>query len=127
MNEKEMALRVARSFMLAKARPSDMFAAVFFDIRQKAKDLKKKWSDEAKNKIEATLLNDLRTKGLEVEGKLSLGQYRGSKFVTSAKLKVKPVTQEQANKLLAYLQKKYSPKYKLKNLSEDGTADFNIR
>ena len=121
-----MASRVARS-VLAKSRPNDLFAGEFFDLREKVKKLKNDESEKLRAKMEKALLSDLRGKKLTVEGKVSLGQYRGSKFVTSAKLRVGKLTQEQADKLLTYLRGKYSPKFKLKGLSEDGIAEFNIR
>lgn len=118
--------RVAYS-ILSKSKPSDMFAGEFYDLRERIKKLKSIESEKLRVKMEKTLLGDLRGKGLTVEGGLSLGQYRGSKFVTSAKLKVGRLTQEQAGKLLRYLQQKYSPKFKLKSFAEDGIATYNIR
>lgn len=122
-----IASRVAHS-ILAKARPNDMFAGEFFDLREKLKRLKNEESEKLRAKMERALLADLRGKKLAVEGKVSLGQYRGSKFVTSAKLKVGKLTQAQADKLLTYLRGKYSPKYKLKSFKEgEGIAFYNIR
>jgi hypothetical protein len=120
---------VTASFFLAKDRPSDLFAGTFFDIREKAKQLKNQWEDEAAANIEKTLLADLSQAGISViDFKISLGQYRGSRFVTSAKLNANTGTRENAEKLLAHLQAKYSPKFKLKNFSEtDGSAEYNVR
>jgi len=119
--------KVAASYM-AKTRPADMFAGVFFDVRQKAKGLKSQWEDEAATYLQKTLIKDLKGRGLTVTGlKVSLGQYRGSRFVTSAKMEVSRLDKGQAQELLKYLQTKYSPKYKLKSLSEDGIANYNVR
>jgi len=121
---------VAVSFFLAKERPSDLFGAVFFDIREKAKKLKTQWEDQAVTGIQRALIEDLtKNRGLSVvDFKLSLGKYRGSRFVTSAKLKVKVDTEQQAQELLKHLQTKFSPKYKLKNFdSESGVASYNVR
>ena len=120
---------ITASFFLAKARPDDMFAGVFFDIREKAKALKQKWEEEARNHVEKALISDLKGSGVPVlDLKVSLGQYRGSRFVTSAKLKVKVDSKAKAEKLLKYLQTKYSPKYKLKSFNEDsGEAEYNVR
>jgi hypothetical protein len=128
-----MASRVAFFVMTAKERPDDLFSATFFDIREKTKELKKKWSEQAQQSLSNTLINDLKGKGINpIDFKLSLGQYRGSKFVTSAKFKAKMKDKESADKLLSYLQARYSPKYKLKSVSEpeeDGVvvAAYNIR
>jgi len=128
-----MAARVAFSILTAKDRPDDLFAGVFFDIREKTKKMKKDLSDKAQNSLSNTLIKDLNSKGVKPEDfKLSLGQYRGSKFVTSAKFKAKMKDQKAADRLLEYLQARYSPKYKLKNVSEpddDGfvVASYNIR
>jgi hypothetical protein len=120
---------VAVSFFFSKARPNDLFGGLFFDLREKAKGLKEKWSQEAAVKLEKALSADLRGKGMTVsELKLSLGQYRGSRFVTSAKLRVKLKNEKQADELLTYLRGKYSPKYKLKSFDDKtGEAFFNIR
>jgi len=118
---------VTASFLLAKERPSDMFGAVFFDIREKAKKLKNHWEDQAIVAIQKDLTDDLTGSGLQiVELKISLGKYRGSRFVTSAKLAVKVDTKEKADKLLKHLQAKYSPKFSLKDFS-GGVASYNVR
>lgn len=130
-----MAARVAFSVLTAKGRPDDLFARAFWEIREKAKEYKKTQSEKAKDYLSKTLINDLKGRGSVLalsDFKLSLGQYRGSKFVTSAKFKAKLKDKETAEKLLSYLQKRYSPKYKLKNVSEPGedgsvTASYNIR
>jgi len=129
----KMSCRVAFSVLTAKARPDDLFAATFWDIREKAKDFKKTQSEKAQVFLSKTLINDLKVKGVTpIDFKLSLGQYRGSKFVTSAKFKTKLKNKKTAEKLLTYLQKRYSPKYKLKDVSEPGEdgsviASYNIR
>jgi len=124
----KMAEMVAEEFLAAK-RPDDMFGAMFFDLREKAKDLKDKWSQEAGAKLEVAVKSDLTEKGLKVISfGISLGQYRGSKFVTSAKLKVLMKDPEMAEKLAVYMRGKYSPKFKLKEFDpETGEADFNVR
>ena len=120
--------RVAREFE-AKSRPADMFGAVFFDLREKASDLKEKWSQKAGVSLEKALLADLRAKGVPIGSfKLSLGKYRGSRFVTSAKLTVKVKDEEAAEKLAVYLRGKFSPKFKLKSFTdESGEAFYNVR
>jgi ribosomal protein S13 len=118
---------VARE-ILAKDRPSDLFAGAFFDFREKLSDLKKDESEKIRARVEKQINSDLASTVKLVEPvAVKLGKYRGSAFVTSAKLKAKVPDKDAAEKLLAYLQKTYSPKYKLKGVSEDGIAEYNIR
>jgi hypothetical protein len=116
-------------WFVAKQRPEDMFGAVFFDLRKKAKDLKEKWSQEAAVKLQQAVMTDLTAQGHQVTSfDISLGQYRGSRFVTSAKLKLPMKDEESAEKLAIYLRGKYSPKFKLKSFSpETGEAFYNVR
>jgi len=113
----------------AKERPADMFGGVFFDIREKAKKLKQGWEERAVAQLESALRKDLSAKKVQIADlKISLGQYRGSRFVTSAKFKAKVKTEEQAEQLAVYLRGKYSPKYKLKKWNpETNEALFNVR
>jgi hypothetical protein len=62
-----------------------------------------------------------------IDAKLSLGKYRGSGFVTSFKLKVKVKSPKEANNMAEYLRGKYSPKWKVKKVSDDGVAELNVR
>jgi hypothetical protein len=113
--------------VLAKSRPNTLFEQAFFDLREKAKGLKTKWEKGAGEKLEAQVVSDLTSKGVKVvDAKLSLGKYRGSGFVTSFKLKVK-ANEGQAEKIATYLRGKYSPKWKVKNVNEDGSAELNVR
>ena len=128
MKRGAIADRVAVCVLTAKKRPEDLFSAVFFDVRQKIKGIKDQWENEASDHLHKTLIKDLKSKGLSVQGlKVSLGQYRGSRFVTSAKMQVANMDEKKASELLKYLQSRYSPKYKLKGVSEDGVAKFNVR
>ena len=120
-----MALKVAFC-VLAKDRPDDLFGQAFFDLRLKAKELKEKWSQEAKESLQKALLDDLTDKGYKgVTAELSLGKYKGSHFVTSARVNVNVGTEDKAKKLAGYLQR-FSPKFVLKDFS-DGVASYNIR
>jgi len=114
---------------VAKSRPETLFEQAFFDLREKAKGIKKGWEQEAKTKLQDQVLKDLRGKGVVISDfKLSLGNYRGSSFVTSFKLKVNVKDQQEAEKMAEYLRGKYSPKWKVKKFNEeDGTADLNVR
>jgi hypothetical protein len=104
------------------------FARTFKVLRLKVKDLKKKWAKEAMESLKKTLIKDLKEKGYDiVEFNISLGQYRGSQFITSAKLSVNMGSEDKAKKLAGYLQK-YSPKFSLKEFNkETGVASYNIR
>jgi len=114
-------------WFVAKQRPEDMFGAVFFDIRAKAKELKEKWSQAAAVKLQKAVVDDLTAQGFQVTSfDISLGQYRGSRFVTSAKLKLPMKDEAEAEKLAVYLRGKFSPKFKFKSLT-DGEAFFNVR
>lgn len=120
-----MASRVA-FYVIAKGRPDDLFHAVFYDIRQKDKDLKEKWALEAQKSLRDILIKDLNDLGVKIVSVfVLLGKYRGSHFITSAKVTVQLSTPEKAQALAKHLLK-YSPKYVLKKF-EDGVAEYNIR
>jgi hypothetical protein len=130
MDRREFSIiaRKAVREVIAKSRPNTLFEQAFYDLREKAKGIKTGWEEEAKTKLQNQLVKDLRAKGSTVlEAKLSLGRYRGSSFVTSFKLKVKVKNEGEANKIAEYLRGKYSPKWKVKKVSEDGVADLNVR
>jgi len=120
-----ISMRVAFE-VLSKERPLDAFGAMFFDLRLKVRDLKEKWSQQAKESLRKALVEDLTGKGYEVvSAEFALGQYRGSRFMTSAKVSVKVGTEVEAKKLATYLLK-FSPKFNLKSW-ENGIAAYNIR
>ena len=111
---------------LAKERPQDLFGAAFFDLRLKVKEMKDKLAIGARDSLQKALVKDLTDRGFEVvSAAFALGQYRGSKFMTSAKISVKVGTEAKAKKMAGYLLK-YSPKFNLKEYV-DGIANYNIR
>lgn len=122
-----IALKVA-DWHIAKERPQDAFGAMFFDLRAKVKDMKDKLAVGARDSLQKAVVKDLTDRKFEViSAAFALGQYRGSKFMTSAKLSVKVGTAAKAKKLAEYLLT-YSPKYSLKSYeTETGVADYNIR
>ena len=126
-----MANRVACRFFMAES--AGLFKDKFTDLKTKIKKVKEVESDKIKVLLQKTLTSDLKSRGVGIESlTVSLGQYRGSKFVTSAKMTVKVKDGNAANGLLKYLQGKYSPKYKLKKVSEPAddnsvVAEYNIR
>jgi hypothetical protein len=130
MNKREFSKLVRHEIrsIVAKGRPNTLFEQAFFDLREKAKGLKTKWEKEAGEKLQNTVIEDLRKRGVPViDAKLSLGKYRGSGFVTSFKLKVKVKSPKEANNMAEYLRGKYSPKWKVKKVSDDGVAELNVR
>lgn len=112
----------------AKGRPDTLFKQKFYDIRQKVKGIKENWEKEVGEKLEKLVLDDLASKNVSViEHKFSLGKYRGSRFVTSFKLKIQLKDQKEAGNLINYLRGKYSPKWRLNRISDDGIAELNLR
>ena len=121
-----MAARVA-FYTLASGQPEDeLFPAAFSVVRQKARDYKEELELEARDSLQNSLIKDLKDRGYEVISvEISLGKYRGSRFVTSAKVKVKTKDIGQARALVKILQG-YHPHYNLKEW-QDGIATYNIR
>jgi hypothetical protein len=132
------ALRELRAVALLAARkpkevPTTLFEKTFYDIREAAKRYKEEQSQKARLSFIQTVTDDLTKNGLHVVSfDVSLGKYKGSRFVTSAKLfvrfgteTVKP-NQSGIKNLEAYLQAAYSPKFHYKSFT-DGTAFFNVR
>lgn len=117
------------SFLFAGERPSDLFGATFFDLREKMRAMKTDLEDKARSTLEGILRKDVTGQGFTVsELKVSLGKYRGSQFITSAKLIVVTGTETKARKLEEHLVAKYSPKYSLKNFDRSsGEAEYNVR
>jgi len=112
---------------------ASLFESAFQQVREQAKKFKEKTEKQAGEKLANMLIKDLEEKGFKVKLSLKLGKYKGSRFVTSAKLAVSPADQffkapddERVQSLLNYLRGKYSPKYNLKDF-QDGVAVFNVR
>jgi len=137
VNETRSAVRVATRLLServaffhlsrkSKERPSDLFGQTFFDLREKVKALKEEWSQEARTSLEKKLISDLKGRGLDVVSvSVVLGKYKGSRFVTSAKVHVR-IPEKEVKALEAYLQAKWSPKFRVK--STDGEiVEFNVR
>jgi hypothetical protein len=103
------------------------FKSSLTDARKKGKKLIEKLSKEAVAKLDSEMRSDLKAKGYGVKSlDISLGTFRASYFVTSAKLYVTVKADQDANDLLKYLQDTYSPKFKLKNV-EGAVAFYNVR
>jgi hypothetical protein len=123
-----MAAKVA-FFILADRQPDDpIFDATFSVLRQKARDFKDQLEEKAKNSLKDSLINDLKGKGYEVISvDISLGKYRGSRFVTSAKVRIKAKDAREAKAVVKDLQR-YHPRYSLKTFDEaTKQAEYNIR
>jgi len=131
MDQKRFQRLVRR--LVAKQRPATLFKQVFFDIREQAKKWKEEASQDAAKKMSEQLGKDLADKGYQVQVDLKLGKYKGSRFVTTAKVILtakEPFTgpdDTRLLKILNHLQTRYSPKYQFKGLNPQGSALFNIR
>lgn len=127
MQEFSKLIKYAVRKEMAKGRPETIFKQVFYDVREKVKDIKKNWEQEAGEKVEKQVLDDLASKNIPIiEHKFSLGKYRGSRFVTSFKLKIQVKDEKSLKNLVEYLRKKYSPKWRV-NKFDNGVAELNLR
>lgn len=123
-----MSARVA-FYVLAEGQPEEeLFGTAFSVVRQKARDFKEDLELQARESLQNSLIKDLKDRGLNVVSvEISLGKYRGSRFVTSAKVKVLSNNIGQANSLVKVLQR-YHPRYNLKSYDEKTKiAEYNIR
>ena len=105
-----------------------IFSVRFQDLREKVKALKEEWSQKAGRELQALLEKDLADLGFVVGSvTVSLGKYKGSRFVTSAKVTVTAPTEAKAHELAKHLLR-YSPKYVMKSFDPaTGVAEYNIR
>jgi len=111
---------------MAKAEPEDVFGKTFFEMRKKIVDEKNRLAEGAVRYLRKVLVKDLEDRGYEViSADLSLGQYRGSKFLTSAKILVNVKGMVDAEKVAKHLLM-FSPKFVLRGV-ENGVATYNIR
>lgn len=124
----KLAARVA-FFMVAEGQAGDtIFGSAFSVVRQKARDYKDKLELAARDSLQDSLIKDLKDRGYDVTSvEISLGKYRGSRFVTSAKVKVVTKDIGQAKALVKILQG-YHSNYTLKTFDpETKQAEYNIR
>jgi hypothetical protein len=99
--------------------------------RRKGKEYTRKLSQKAVNEVEKTLKNDLQKKYDISNFTIKLGKFRGFNYISSCKITLKPKNKKfkkdsDVNSLIDYLQKEYSPKFKLVSIL-DGQANLNIR
>ena len=123
-----MAARVA-FFVLAEGQPEeDIFGAAFSVVRQDARDFKEQHEELARQSLQDSLINDLKQKGYKVvSANVVLGKYRGSRFVTSAKVAVTVKDARDAKVLEGHL-KRYHHRYHLKTFDQNTRlAEYNIR
>lgn len=107
------------------------FKDAMSDVRKKANEYIKQQSDIVLKKLSNKLKNDLDQKYLISNFEMKLGKFRGKYFITSCKISLKPDgshfdSEEDVEEVLNYLKDTYSPKFKLKSIS-DGEAHLNIR
>jgi len=120
-----MAARLAISEIAGQVEDT-VFDSAFSVLRQKARDFKDDLEQKAKESLQNKLIKDLQDRGYDdVVVEISLGKYRGSRFVTSAKVHVK-MKDAQAAKALVKVLQGYHPNFSLKEY-EDGIAFYNIR
>jgi hypothetical protein len=118
-------IRVATRRLLAKERPTTLFEAQFFDLRQKAKEMKRAMEKQVVEGLKAKLAADMESKGVKVVRlEFSLGSYRGSGYIASFPMDLTGVKDPEA--VATYLRGTYSPKWKLKGVV-DGVASYNVR
>jgi len=124
-----MADRVAFSILSKDKSEEDVSFSTAFDlVRQKSRDFKEKQEQEAADSLEKSLIKALKVEGYsDVSVEISLGKYKGSRFVTSAKVRAKVKDKKAAKELAKYLQR-FHPNYHLQDLdAETGMASYNFR
>ena len=122
-----------KSLQLLTESDPPKFKAIFKDISNKIKIVRKKMNEDAVGQMTKELEDALKSKGLSISLlNISIGAFRGHSYITSAKIEVgsqPPFTDEEDNRvkeLLKWLQEEWSPKFKLKGV-ENGIAKFNVR
>ena len=114
--------------LIGKQSEDTKFSAVFSVVREKSRNYKEKLEFEAKDVLQKMMKEDIEKHGYKVVSvEVSLGKYRGSRFVTSGKVVVLSNTVGQASALDKVLQE-YHSGYVLKEYdSETKIAVYNIR
>lgn len=120
-------MKIIQSFL----NEENLFKDAMSDVREKGKDYIKKLSKAKVKELESKLKADLERKYIISNLDMKLGRFRGMFFVTSCKISAKPKSgefesEEDAKELEEFLQTEYSPKFKLKSVS-DGIANLNVR
>lgn len=123
----EITMRVAR-WVMSSSEDVPFFSAAFERAREQARAYKQKLEEKARDDLRDAVTKEIKDKGFEIVSvDLILGKYRGSRFVTSSKIRVTSNDVGQARSLVNVL-KKYHPKFELKNFdSETKVAEYNIR
>jgi hypothetical protein len=123
-----MSGRVAFFELVGQTEDEYLFGSVFSVLRQKAKEYKEDLEMQARDLLKDSLINNLKDRGVHIDSvDVVLGKYRGSRFVTSAKIRVLSNSIGQAKELVKFL-KTYHPGYDLKKFDEETKiAEYNIR
>jgi hypothetical protein len=123
-----IANRVANFEIESKQADDTVFSAVFAVVRENAKKYKDELEYKAQGILKEKLINELSSMGLSVLSvEISLGQYRGSRFVTSGKIRVETGSKQKAHSVEKMLQK-YHKKYVMKEFDlGTGVAEYNFR
>lgn len=105
-----------------------IFSSAFSVVRQQAKDFKDKLEDAARVDLQKRLINDLKERGyVVVSVNVVLGKYRGSRFVTSAKVTLESDNERKARSAVSLL-RAYHPRYDLKSYNpQTKVGEYNIR
>jgi hypothetical protein len=121
-----IATKVVFRFIAAGQQEETIFDAAFSVLRKKAREYKDSLEQSARDSLQGNLIKDLTGRGYDVVSvEISLGKYRGSRFVTSAKVTVR-MKDAKATKSLEKELQRYHTRYNLKSF-EDGVAVYNIR
>lgn len=96
-------------------------------VKDEVKDILNKKMKSMLEGMKKLLADDMSSKNLSVVGdiEMGLGNFRGHPYISQVKMYVD--NPPDINKLLVYLQAKYSKKFKLKNTDENGVSLFSFR
>lgn len=118
--------KISRNYM-SDIEQDGLFRSLFRELREKARILKKQMAEDARDQIESKLRADIQKHGYKIsELGVKLGRYRGSEFITSARITVKSKGSAADRQLLEFLKKNHHPNYQNKGVV-DGNVLFNIR
>jgi len=123
-----IANRVAGFEIESKQAEDTVFSAVFAVARENAKKYKDVLEFKAQDVLKEKLIKELSSRGLNVLSvEISLGRYRGSRFVSSGKIRVVTGNKQTAHSVERML-KKYHTKYMMKAFdAKTGIAEYNFR
>ena len=126
--------RVTVRFAAKEKEPEGLFREVFHDIVKKSNEENEKKFKKAVQWLQEQIGGDSASHNLSVVSlEVKMGKFKGHAYITSSPLTVKGKTKFKSEsdeiivKFLEFLRDKYSPKFLVKSLNEDGSVTFNIR